>query len=176
MGAGLYRVVLGGQSECVEAYREQDVVALHPALAADDLHAGICLDVADVHTSAARIGKLYESVELGQREVAYSFKRALFFPAVLPLLFNGFKIVVCHNLCHSFRMFSFSRSAGRLCQAAARRSKDARGCSIRAVLFGICGRVRCRSRAESSPSRVPQCARVLRRACPSRIRDRPRGS
>ena len=56
-------VVLGGQAESVKAYREQDVLALHAALARDDIHRRIRPRVADVQSVARGIGELYERIE-----------------------------------------------------------------------------------------------------------------
>ena len=102
MCAGFYSIVLRRQSESVKSYREENVVTLHSALAADNLHAGVSLDVSDMHSCSAGIRELDKPVELREREIVNSVERALLLPAILPFLFNCLKIIVCH-LCHSFR-------------------------------------------------------------------------
>ena len=86
--------VLGGQAEGVKADGEQDVVALHTALSADDLQARVGLDVTHVHTHARGVGELYEAVELGLIAVVLCAEDLGVIPTLLPFLFNGGKIVL----------------------------------------------------------------------------------
>ena len=97
MRVGLDRVVLGGQTERVEAHREQDVIALHAALSGKHLKARIRLDVSDVHASAGRIRELDQCVEFRFAMVLLRLKAAVRVPIRLPLMFDGIKIV---NICH----------------------------------------------------------------------------
>ena len=57
-------VVLRGQAEGVKAHGEEDVVALHPLLPADDVHGREGPGVAHVQALAGGIGELDEAVEL----------------------------------------------------------------------------------------------------------------
>ena len=57
-------IVLGRQAEGVKADREQNVVALHPALAADDVHRRKRARVADVQALAGGIRKLDQTIKL----------------------------------------------------------------------------------------------------------------
>ena len=86
--------VLGGQTEGVKADGEQDVVALHTALSADDLQTGVGLDVTHVHTYARGVGEFYEAVELGLFAVILSAEDLGVVPLLLPFGFNGGKIVL----------------------------------------------------------------------------------
>ena len=98
MGVGLDGVVLRGQAEGVEAHGEQDVVALHAALAGDDLQAGVGLDVAHVHACAGGIGELHQAVELGLGVVLRGLEGLFRRPAGLPLGLDDFGIVdSCHE-------------------------------------------------------------------------------
>ena len=60
----LDRIVLGRQTERIKADRVQDIVALHPSLSRDNLDAGVCLDMADVHAGAGWIRELDKTIEL----------------------------------------------------------------------------------------------------------------
>ena len=94
MDARLDGGILGGQTEGVKANGEQDVVALHPSLAADDLQTRVGLDVAHVHTHARGVGELYEAVELGLVTVILGTEDFGVVPTLLPFCFNGGKIVL----------------------------------------------------------------------------------
>ena len=59
----------------------QDVEALHPAFAADDLQTGVRLDVAHVHTRTAGVRELYQTVEFGLGMVFGGLKDALGVPS-----------------------------------------------------------------------------------------------
>ena len=93
MCIGLDSVVLSGQTERVVADREQNVIALHPALSGQHFHAAVSLDVADVHTGSAGIGELDQSVKLGLVAEILRFEEPFIFPFLLPFGFNLLKIV-----------------------------------------------------------------------------------
>ena len=57
-------IVLRRQAESIVADGEQDIVALHPLLAADDIHGGKGPGMAHVEALAGRIGELDEAVKL----------------------------------------------------------------------------------------------------------------
>ena len=92
----LDRIVLGRQTERVEADREQDIVALHPALAGYNFKSGICLDMAYMHAGAAGIRKLDKAVELRLVTGIFRMKNTVLFPFILPL-FLDFLEVIFHN-------------------------------------------------------------------------------
>ena len=95
----LYGVVLRRQAEGVEAYREDDVLALHAPLARDDVHRGVGARVADVEAVAAGIGELDEGEELLPRLIAGDGGEGLVLqPVILPFLFYACEIVA-HFLC-----------------------------------------------------------------------------
>ena len=94
---GLDRVVLRGQTERVEAHREQHVIALHAALSGKHFQARIRLDMPDVHTRAGRVRKLHERVELRLRVIRLRLKAVMRVPIRLPLPLDGVEIV---NICH----------------------------------------------------------------------------
>ena len=100
MGAGLYRVVFGGQSECVEAYREQDVVALHPALARHNVHGGVRSWMTHMQALAGGVRELHKCVIFWAGIACHSRVGLLVKPSFLPLFFYPVKFVVghCNNL------------------------------------------------------------------------------
>ena len=57
MGAGLHRVLLGGQAERVEAHRVQHVLAGHPLVAREDIACDEAERVADMQARAGRVGE-----------------------------------------------------------------------------------------------------------------------
>ena len=91
MLAGLDRVLLGGQAERVIAHRMQDVEAVHPLVAADDVGGGVAFRMADVQARAAGVGEHVEHVEFRLRGVEIRIARTggaegfLGLPALLPL-------------------------------------------------------------------------------------------
>ena len=93
VGAGLDRVVLGGQAEGVETHRVEDVEAVHPEVAAIDVGGRIALGMADVEAGARRIGEHVEYVAplvlrvcriLGRAEGLLGLPPSLPFPLDLP--------------------------------------------------------------------------------------------
>ena len=89
----LDRVILSRQAECVETDRVQNVVALHPPLSGDNLDAGICLDVADVHAGAGRVRELDKAVELWLFIKILRLEDPGVLPLFLPLGLDLFYIV-----------------------------------------------------------------------------------
>ena len=97
------RIVFGGQTERIEAHREQHVIALHTALARNDLKARIRLDMPDVHARAGRIRELDKSVEF----LVGPFLRLEAFllrPLFLPLFFDRGKIISFRHRMNPFRL------------------------------------------------------------------------
>ena len=87
-------VVLCGQAEGVIADGEQDVVALHPLLPADDVHGGEGPGVAHVEPLAGGIGELDQAEELLPSLVPGDGGEGLLLqPLLLPLFLNAGKIV-----------------------------------------------------------------------------------
>ena len=87
-------VVLGGQAEGVETYREEDVLALHAALARDDVHRGVRPRVADVEPVAGGVRELYEGIKLLAGLVpGHGLVGLVLKPVVLPFLFYSCEIV-----------------------------------------------------------------------------------
>ena len=87
-------VVLRGQAEGVKADGEQDVVALHPLFAGDDVHGGKGPGMTHMQALSGGIGELDKSVELGALVAGDGGVGLGLFPVGLPLLFNGRKIVI----------------------------------------------------------------------------------
>ena len=90
---GLYRIVLGGQTECVKADGKQDVVALHSPFAAHDVDRRKGSGVTDVQSLTRRVRELDKSVKLRSRIAGNCGVRFGFFPIFLPFLFYCGKIV-----------------------------------------------------------------------------------
>ena len=86
-------VVLRGQAEGVPADGEEHVVALHAALAGDDVHRGVAARMADVQPCAGGIGELDQAVKLGLVGRIGRLKRALLLPDFLPFRLDGRRIV-----------------------------------------------------------------------------------
>ena len=93
MGIGLDGIVLCGKAKSIIADREQDIVALHPALSGKDFHTAVCLNMSDVHAGSAGIRELYETVEFRLAAEILSLKELCIFPFLLPLGLNLLKIV-----------------------------------------------------------------------------------
>jgi len=89
-------VVFRRQAEGVPAHRVEDIIALQPLFAGDDIHCRIAARMADVQALPGGIGKLHQPVELGQGEVLLGGKGVLIRPLFLPLGLNGLEIVL-HN-------------------------------------------------------------------------------
>ena len=94
MNAGFYRIVLRRKTVGVKAYREKNIIALHSALSGDYLKTGISLDMADVHSRSAGIGKLNKGVELFLVGIILRVENAAVLPFFLPLFLCLFKVVV----------------------------------------------------------------------------------
>ena len=92
-------VLLGGQTERVEAHRVQHVEALHPLVARDDIGGDVTKRMADVQADARGIREHIEHVILGTGGVeafgagVRHAEGALGFPSFLPALFDGAEVV-----------------------------------------------------------------------------------
>ena len=93
MGAGLDRVLLGGQAEGVPTHRVKDVEPTHPLVAGHDVGRGIALGVADVESVPGWVGEHVEHVVLGLRRVDFGAERLVFQPEILPLRFDCGRVV-----------------------------------------------------------------------------------
>ena len=93
MDVVLDRVVLRRQTEGVEPDREQDVVALHAALAADDVDRRERARMTDVQTLPGRIRELDQTEELRARIAVDGGVGLGLLPLRLPFLFNCGKII-----------------------------------------------------------------------------------
>ena len=94
MGAGLDRVLFGGQAERVPAEGMQDVEAFHALVTGDDIAGRITFRMPDVQALAARIGEHIQDVVFGPGIIAIRrLECPGFFPDFLPLLLNVAKIV-----------------------------------------------------------------------------------
>ena len=88
-------VVFRGQAEGVVADGEEDVIALHPLLPADDVHGGEGPGVAHMEALAGGVGELDEAEEFFLTSVAVDGGEGFFFqPFGLPFLFYGGEIVL----------------------------------------------------------------------------------
>ena len=105
-------VVLGRQAEGVKADREQNVVALHPALAADDIHRRERARVADVQALAGGVRELDQAVKLRPRVAGDGCEGLFFLPARLPFFLDRLEIVL-HSIHFSLKNQKIiSRSRG----------------------------------------------------------------
>ena len=85
--------ILGRQAEGVKADRVEDIVALHPLFAADDVHCGERARMADVQAGRRGIRELDQAVEFRLLLAGDGGIGLGLLPLFLPFLFNGFKIV-----------------------------------------------------------------------------------
>ena len=86
-------VILRGQAKRVIAHREEDVIALHTALAADDVDCRVAQRVADVQPLPGRIRKLDEAVKLRLGMILACLKAARFLPFLLPFRLHGIMVI-----------------------------------------------------------------------------------
>ena len=94
--------VLRRQTEGVKADGIEDVVALHPLLAADDVHCRKGARMADVQSGGGRVRELDEPVEFRSRIAGHGGVGLFLFPLVLPFFLNGCEIVL-----HDFLLLYF---------------------------------------------------------------------
>ena len=94
--------VLGRQAEGVKADGIEDVVALHPLLAADDVHCRKGARMADVQSGGGRVRELDEPVEFRSRVAGHGGVGLFLLPLVLPFFLNGCEIVL-----HDFLLLYF---------------------------------------------------------------------
>src|SRR5262249_55612450 len=102
VGAGVDRVLLGGQAVGVPSHRVQDVEAVHALEAAQDVGRGVAFRVADVQPGPARVGEHVEDVELGLtggRETAGvgCAERLVRLPELLPPTLDIGRVVTRHG-------------------------------------------------------------------------------
>ena len=86
-------IVLGRQAESVPADREEHVIALHAALAGDDVHCRVAARMADVQTRAGGIRELDQRVEFRLFMAGFRLKAMGVLPFLLPFQLNLFGIV-----------------------------------------------------------------------------------
>ena len=96
MGAALDRSVLGRKAERVEPERAQHRMALHRAVAYEDVAEGVVPDVALVG-GAARVRVHAQHVVGRSRIVEIDTIRAVLLPAPLPALLDFAKVVSLHE-------------------------------------------------------------------------------
>ena len=82
-------VVFRRQAESVVADGEKHVVALHAALAGDDVHSRVGARMAHVQARARGVGELNQRVKLGLVVRFFGGKGVGILPVFLPLLFHG---------------------------------------------------------------------------------------
>ena len=93
MDVVLDRVVLSRQTKSVETDREQNVVAFHSLLARNDIDRREGTRMTHVQTRTGGVRELDKPVKLGLLTACDSGVWLGVFPSILPLLFNGRKIV-----------------------------------------------------------------------------------
>ena len=86
-------IVFRRQAECVPTDGEEHVVALHPALAGDDIHGRVAARVAHMQPRAGWIRELDERIVFGLFMAGLCLKAMGLLPAALPLELNFFGIV-----------------------------------------------------------------------------------
>ena len=106
----LNRIVLGRQAERIVADRENDVVAVHPLFTGDNVDGGKGARMTHMQARCAGIRELNQPVKLRARIAGDGGIRFLFFPDVLPFLFNGSEIVF-HNRLPSLQFVVHSSPA-----------------------------------------------------------------
>ena len=100
--AGLAGVLLGRQAVGVPAHRVQDVEAVHPLEAAEDIGGGVAFGVADVQAGAAGVREHVEDVALRlARRARFAgvggAEGLVRFPEVLPPAFDVGRVVTRHG-------------------------------------------------------------------------------
>ena len=87
-------IVLGRKSKSIEAYREQNIIAVHALFARDDIHRGEGARMTDMKSLTGGIREFNKSVELWAGRIARHCRIGLgLFPVFLPLLLDSRKIV-----------------------------------------------------------------------------------
>ena len=87
-------IVLRGQAKGVPADGEQHIIALHAALAADDVHGGVGPGMAHMQPRSGGIRELNQSVKLRLGKIILRLKGMGLRPDFLPLLLNGCGVVI----------------------------------------------------------------------------------
>ena len=104
-------IVLGRQTERIKSDREQDIVALHPALAADDVHRRERARVADVQPLSGGIRELDQPVKLRARITGDGRERLFRLPARLPFFLDCLEIIL-HSVHFSLKKSKTSKRGG----------------------------------------------------------------
>ena len=126
MDLALHRRILGRHSERVPAHRVEHFVALHPAIARDDVAHRVVADVA--HVDAPRgIGEHLQHVSLGLGAIAVGREAALLLPPRLPAAVGGGRVETpaCHAL-------AYPRTAARRRSRARVRMMSSSFCTVAA--------------------------------------------
>ena len=97
-------VVLRGQAEGVVADGEQHVIALHAALAGDDVHRRVGARMAYVQTRARGIREFNQRIEFRLFMGFLGGKAVVFLPMALPFALDHCRIVY-GNVLHTIRSF-----------------------------------------------------------------------
>ena len=87
-------IVFGGQAKGVPADGEQHVIALHAALAGDDVHGRVAPGMAHMQAHTRGIGELDQRIKLGFCVRLFGLKGMGFVPALLPFGLNGIRIIL----------------------------------------------------------------------------------
>jgi len=132
--ACLNRVILGGEPEGIETHWMEDIVAVHTQVAAVDVGCGIALWVANMQTRSRWIGKHIEHIPALFFWIALIFDRAeglVFFPALLPLLFDFLERILRHGfspdaMAESIYCYGYYPSGRRMASAAPARTRPMR--------------------------------------------------
>ena len=94
MGAGLDGVLFSRESKGIPAHRVEDIVSAGHFVAPQNVASGKILNMSGVKTRSAWVGEHVQKVILRLIGNVRSLKCALFFPKLLPTLFNfGERIV-----------------------------------------------------------------------------------
>ena len=92
----LYGKVFGRKSEGVPTHGVKHVIALHTLFASDYVKSGIGTGMAHMKSLTGGIGELNQSVIFRFCVIVCGSKGLFFIPYILPLFFNGGKIVTFH--------------------------------------------------------------------------------
>ena len=114
MGAGLYGVILGRQTEAVEPHGMEHRVPVHPEIPAVDIGGGVSFGMTDVEPRGRRVGEHVEDVPPLLLRDGRIFDR-LEGPVLLPISLPFFFYLVCRVCAHArILMMGVSRVNGRV--------------------------------------------------------------
>ncbi len=95
--ARLYRILFRWQSETVETYGVQDVIALHSLHSGKYIGSGITFRVSYVQTRARGVGEHIQNIIFGLGKIVQvRAERLVVFPVFNPFFFNAFEVCVSH--------------------------------------------------------------------------------